>query len=140
MKVASPILDTAGNINYITDFAKITGSIAKATKVFSKLAGVIGNIVTFGTAIYQLTQKDEVAVNYLIDIMLGNSLSSNSHENVSALYYYAKIRMSELIKNDKVNYEAEWNGIPKWFCSTQEEINQIKDELKLLNKFLQEEK
>ena len=139
LAVSSPILDTVSCIKYVADYAKITGSLAKAAGTIAKVAGVIGDLVTAGDFIYQITRKQEVAVNYLIDILLDDSLCSNSHENVSALYYYAKTRILDLIKNDKLNYEAEWDGTPKWFSYKREEINQLKEELKLLNKLLQEE-
>ena len=139
MQVAGPILDTASSTKFVADVAKITGSLAKAAGVIAKFAGVIGDLVTAGDFIYQLTRKDEVVVNQLIDVLLGDAICSNSHENVSALYYYAKTRMSELINNDKVNYEAKWDGTSKWFSYNRDEINQLKDELKLLNKLLQEE-
>ena len=70
---------------------------------------------------------------------LRGSLISNSHENVAALYFYAKNRMIDLIENGKVEYESSWDGTLKTFCIDINEIDSLKEELKVLNQLLKEE-
>ncbi len=138
MQITNPILDSAGNLDSITKVANITGSFAKAASVIAKVSGVLSDLVIAGDFIYQLSKKEEVSVNNLIERLLGSSLVSNSHENVSALYYYAKTRMDELIKNGSVSYISEWDGFVTHCNYKTDEIEQLKIELKMLNNLLKE--
>ncbi len=143
VSIASPVLDTLGNLDKITSIitkiANFTGSVPKAISSVSKVFGYIGYTIVAGDVIYQLTRREEVAVNNLIDMCLRGSLISNSHENVAALYFYAKNRMIDLIENGKVEYESSWDGTLKTFCIDINEIDSLKEELKVLNQLLKEE-
>ena len=138
MSIASPILDLSSNAGKIADLAKITGSAASALKSVGKIAGWISYAVVAGDTIYNLSKTEEVATNSFIDIVLSGELCSNSHENVAALYSYAKDRVNELVNNGSVNYGHDKTGSLTWYSYKPEAISDLKNELKVLKNLLQE--
>lgn len=139
MSIASPVLDLSSNAGKIADLAKITGSVGSAMQTIGKIAGWVSYIVTAGNMLYNLSKSESVAVNSFIDMMLGGSLISNSHENVSALYSYARNQVGEMVKNGSISIRYDKMGGITGFSYYKDDINQLKNELKILNKLLQEE-
>ncbi len=60
-----------------------------------------------------------------------------SHENVEALYYYAKAQMVQLIDEGEVSFSSEIDGFLKNYSYNRDKIDQLKDELKELRTILE---
>ena len=137
MSIASPVLDLASNAGKIADVARITGSAGSALKAVGKIAGWISYAVTAGDMFYNLSKSDDVAVNSFIDTVLGRSFVSNSHDNVAALYYYARSRVGDLINNGLISIEHDkLRGINGYSYGS--EVDDLKNELKVLNQILKD--
>ena len=139
MSIASPVLDLSSNAGKIAKFTKITGSAGSALKAIGKIAGWISFVVTAGDMLYNLSKTEAVAINSFIDLKLGNSLVSNSHDNVAALYSYARNQVDELIKNGSIKLKYDKFGNLIGFFYKPEVLKEINNELKVLNNLLQEE-
>ena len=137
MTVAGNILDSSSILSYAQNFSNIPTSATKVLGALGKVSSWLGNIVVMGNVISSLSQTNEVSVNLLIDRLVGTSLISTSHENVEALYYYAKDQMLNLINAGDVSYSSDFDGFLNSYSWKQEKIDQLKVELDELKKILE---
>ena len=137
MTVAGNILDSSTVLSYAQNISKLPASVTKTLGALGKVSSWLGNIVVTGNVISSLSQTKEVSVNLLIKRLVGNSLTSTSHENVEALYYYAKDQMLKFIDEGVVSYSSDFDGFLNGYSCNQEKIEQLKVELNELKKILE---
>ncbi|MBR5932899.1 MAG: hypothetical protein IK002_02820, partial [Treponema sp.] len=135
--VSGNVLDSANVLSYAQYISKLPAGATKVLGVLGKVTSWLGYIVVAGNVISSLSQTKEVSVNLLIDRLVGNSLVSTSHENVEALYYYAKDQMLQLIDEGDVSYSSDFDGYVKSYSYKREKIDQLKAELSELRKILE---
>ncbi|GEM_PF-5365956 len=138
--VAGTVLNIACSADYLSKFIKVSGSVAKILANISKVAARISNGFTFCNVIYNSLQDEKVAMNNLINVLVGEDLYSTSHENVSALYIHALWRISGMVKNGDIDYEWDNEGVLKFFwVNNEKELSNLKEELSLLRIILENE-
>ena len=137
MTVAGNILDSSTILSYAQNISLLSPSVLKTLGVLGKVSSWLGKIVVTGNVISSLSQTNEVSVNLLIKKLVGNSLTSTSHENVEALYYYAKDQMLKFIDEGDVSYSSDFDGFLNGYSWKQEKIEQLKVELNELKKILE---
>ena len=96
--IGSHLIDLTSIVGNSKTVADFLGSNAKFLKVAGKVLDVVSKILTVYDIYSQLSDNNGIGMEKIIDRLVGRELTSNSHENVSALYKFAKFRMTELIK------------------------------------------
>ena len=124
----------AGNSKTIADFL---GSNAKFLKVAGKVLDVVSKILTAYDIYSQLSDNNGIGMEKIIDRLVGRELTSNTHENVSALYKFAKFRMTELIKNGDVKFTTAWDGSLTSYSWNAKAIKELKEEIMFIKKLIE---
>ena len=84
----------------------------------------------------QLSDNNGIGMEKIIDRLVGRELTSNSHENVSALYKFAKFRMTELIKNGDVKFTTAWDGSLTSYSWNAKAIKELREEIMFIKKLI----
>ena len=95
--------------------------------------GKVGNIITvLSVAKVGFLDRDNVAIDLIINFNLKNSLESSSLEEFEILYFHACKEIQSLIDNGDITYEKYWDGSLKYHTTIREQINRIKEELEFI--------
>ena len=100
---------------------------------FNNVMGKVGNIITvLSVAKVGFLDRDNVAIDLIINFNLKNSLESSSLEEFEILYFHARKEIQSLIDNGDITYEKYWDGSLKYHTTIREQINRIKEELEFI--------
>ncbi|UTC74344.1 hypothetical protein E4O03_08865 [Treponema sp. OMZ 792] len=124
----------AGSSKTVADFL---GSNAKFLKVAGKVLGAISMILTAYDIYSQLSDNNGIGMEKIIDRLVGGELTSNSHENVSALYKFAKFRMTELTEKGDVEFTTAWDGSLTSYSWNDKAIKELKEEIRFIKKLIE---
>ncbi len=127
--MASDVISQAGRV---ADIAKLTGTAAKALKIAGIVGTVVSAIITGVDVIHQMSKTEEVGMDIMIGRLVGHELSAGSHEEVSALYKYAKHRMGDMVQNGDLSYTTDWDGFVSGYSYNPDAINDLRQELRFI--------
>ncbi len=117
---------------YMAKILKLPGDVGKILSKIAGPAGVISNILTAFDVGSELFKAEDVGMDNMIENLLGSALVSKTHEGLSALYLYAKHEMLALRESGDLKYETDGTGRITGYSITQERINSLKEELRIM--------
>ena len=135
--IGSHLIDLTSIVGNSKTLADFLGSNAKFLKVAGKVLDVVSKILTAYDIYSQLSDNNGIGMEKIIDRLVGRELTSNSHENVSALYKFAKFRMTELIKNGDVKFTTAWDGSLTSYSWNAKAIKELKEEIMFIKKLIE---
>lgn len=113
----------------------------KLSKLSARIGFVatwIGNIKT-GKELFDIfNDNDRFLIEEICSLPLQRYLSSTSHENVSALYMYAKLVIKDMLANGDIIRATDKKTGDKWTITNESAFNQLKEDLLLLRSKLEE--
>ena len=135
--IGSHLIDLTSIVGNSKTVADFLGSNAKFLKVAGKVLDVVSKILTAYDIYSQLSDNNGIGMEKIIDRLVGRELTSNSHENVSALYKFAKFRMTELIKNGDVKFTTAWDGSLTSYSWNAKAIKELREEIMFIKKLIE---
>jgi hypothetical protein len=104
---ASKLID---GVSLGVTIVKFLGNKSSLMSVAGKASTIATYLLTGANVMYELSQADSVGMDNMIEKILGRDLIAGSHEDVGALYAYAKSEMTKLKKEGVFSYSTNRRG------------------------------
>ena len=135
MAQASLPLDLLGNVDKLADLFDMIGDFGEALKTIGSTISTLSNIALAGNIAITLYQSSSISFDSTIDMLCGDVIFGKSHDDVSALYSYARERVSQLLETGDIKgARQKISGRVVNIEYNQEAINQLRTELYILSK------
>jgi hypothetical protein len=134
----SSVAEQGGNI---ADALKIGKKVLDGIKSVGKFAGYISLAITVASSLSQFSKSNvaDVALDTMINRLVRNWLSADSHEGLAALYFYAKGRINEMKSAGEVSYTYDKLGNIISSSYQPKKIDELKQELRALGEIINKE-
>jgi hypothetical protein len=122
----------ADGISAGSKIAELTGHVSKLSNVAGKASNIASILLTGINVFAELTKTDSIGMDQMIKKIIGNELSSSTHEGVAALYTYAKLEMLNLRKQGVFSYETNGQGLVTSYRYKDSDFDTLRQELRTL--------
>ena len=116
------------------DFLNVSNKFINGIRVTSD---IFPYILAIADIVYEVkTQKETAGIDHLVRSLFHRELKASSHENLEALYVFAKCGLLKMKKDGDLGYELNFFGDPVGIWYDADVLNELKKSIKALSEVM----